>query len=564
MMSAFIRLTWVNIRMRSLSLRIVLISIAVLVAVPVAIFVVVLINQLNKSDEAAWEQQTLREVGAVSSSVGLILNDMMSTLDLVASAPDLVTGELEELHYRTSLILAGSGKFVIVVDEDGRQLLNTRVPFEEVNGTTSDTNSFKTALETGNSVVSNVFFGKTSEKYVFNVVKPIPASEMTDARGLIITKDAGEIEAAIGPREIPEGWSVAIVDGKGFIVTAKGNEDLVPGSPLDILPKLPMEGASGLVRDRQSGTLFGYSRVPSSEWTVVKWGPIQSARPSLLQNWLFLLTSGAVLLAFLVATSLFAAEALSSAISKLANMAEHVGNGEVVSPSRSPIREIDAVAIALSNASFERSEAQQRTNIVMGELAHRTKNLMAVLLSMIRQTARHQTDTETMATVLGNRVMALGASLDLLTRNAVGKASLRELVSRQLETFSAGLGNVSIEGEPVEISGDFAQNLGMALHEMGTNATKYGALSQRGGKVVISWKIGNRDDQEQANLMLSWKETGGPPVSPPETTGFGQVILKDNIQAVSKGVVDVNYHPSGFEWSMSAPLSQVLPNQPKS
>lgn len=549
--------------MRSLSLRFVLITTAALVAVPIAIFVVVLINQLNKSDEAALERATLREVGAVSSTVALILNDMMSTLDLVASAPDLVTGELEELHYRTSLILAGSGKFVIVVDADGRQLLNTRVPFEEVNGTTSDTASFKAALGSGKSEVSNVFFGKTSEKYVFNVVKPILASEATDARGLIITKDASEIEAALAPHNIPDKWSVAVVDELGVVVAALGNEDLVPGSPLDIFPKLPKEKASGLVREEEAGVLYGYSHVPSSEWTVVRWGPIKSARPSLVQNWLFLLSSGAVLLAILVAISLLAAEALSAAISRLANMAEHVGNGEVVSPSRSPIREIDAVAIALSNASFERSEAEQRTNIVMGELAHRTKNLMAVLLSMIRQTARHQTDTETMATVLGNRVMALGASLDLLTRNAVGKASLRELISRQLETFSAGLGNVSIEGEPVEISGDFAQNLGMALHEMGTNAMKYGALSQRGGKVMISWKIKNRDDQERANLLLSWKETGGPPVTPPETTGFGQVILKDNVQAVSKGVVDVNYHPSGFEWSLSAPLSQVLPNQPK-
>ena len=549
--------------MRSLSLRFVLITIAVLVATPVAIFLVVLINQLNKSDLAALERQTLREVTSVSSSVALIINDMISTLDLVASAPDLVTGELEELHYRTSLILAGSGKFVIVVDEDGRQLLNTRVPFEEASGTTSDMDSFKTALETGNTIVSDVFFGKTSEKYVFNVVKPIAALEGTDVRGLIITRDASEIEEALGPLDLPEGWSVAIADRQGAIVAARGNEDLVPGSLLNIIPTLPIEGTSGLHRDEATGQLSGYSRVPSSGWTVFKWGPVQSARPSLLQNWLFLLTTGAVLLAILVAVSLFAAEALSSAISKLANMAEHVGNGEVVSPSRSPIREIDAVAIALSNASFERSEAEQRTNVVMGELAHRTKNLMAVLLSMIRQTARHQTDTETMATVLGNRVMALGASLDLLTRNAVGKASLRELVSRQLETFSAGLGNVSIEGEPIEISGDFAQHLGMALHEMGTNATKYGALSQRGGKVVISWKIENCDDQERANLSLNWIETGGPPVAPPETTGFGQVILKDNIQAVTKGVVDVNYHPSGFEWSLSAPLSQVTPNQPK-
>ncbi|MHA7773640.1 HWE histidine kinase domain-containing protein [Roseibium sp. M-1] len=549
--------------MRSFSLRSALIAIAVALAVPVAVFVAVLINQLNTSDQAALERQTHREVNAISATVALILNDMMSTLDLVASAPDLETGELREVHYRTSLILAGAGKFVIVVDEDGRQLLNTRVPFEEASGTTSDMDSFRTALETGLTVVSNVFFGRTSEKFVFNVVKPLPVSQATNARGVIITKNASEIDEALGSQDIPEGWNVAVVDAQGVIVAAFGNPDLVPGSPLGVVSKIPKNEISGVFRDEDSGDLFGFAKVSTSGWAALKWGPMQSVRPSLLQNWLFLLTSGAVLLALLIAVSLFVAEALSSAISKLANMAAHVGNGEVVSPSRSPIREIDAVAIALSNASFERSEAEQRTRVVMGELAHRTKNLMAVLLSMIRQTARHQTDTEAMATVLGNRVMALGASLDLLTRDAVGRVSLRELVSRQLETFSVGLGNVAIEGDPIDISGDFAQQLGMALHEMATNATKYGALSRREGRISISWNTERPDDAETAVLKLNWKETGGPPVSPPQSTGFGQVILKDHIQSVTKGTVQVDYHPTGFEWTLCAPLSSVVPDQPK-
>jgi two-component sensor histidine kinase len=562
MMAALKRLARVNWLMRSFSLRSALIAIAALVAVPVAAFAAVLINQLNTSDQAALERQTRREVVAISSAVALILNDMMSTLDLVASAPDLETGELRELHHRTSLILAGSGKFVIVVDKGGRQLLNTRVPFDEARGTTSDMESFNTALETGLTVVSNVFFGRTSENFVFNVVKPLPESQATSARGLIITKNASEVHEALGSNDLPEGWNVAVVDAKGVIVAAFGNADLVPGSALDIFPLLPGRETSGLVRDVESGTLYGYAKVSTSGWSAVKWGPIRSARPSLLQNWLFLLTSGAVLLALLIAISLFAAEALSSSISRLANMAKHVGDGEVASPSRSRIREIDDVAIALSNASFERSEAEQRATIVMGELTHRTKNLMAVLLSMIRQTARHQTDPETMANILGNRVMALGASLDLLTRNAVGRASLRELVSRQLETFSVGLGKVVIEGDPLDISGDFAQQLGMALHEMATNATKYGALSQRDGQVKISWSVDPAEDPESATFTLTWKETDGPPVLPPKSTGFGQVILKDHMQSVTKGTVQADYHPAGFEWTLRTPLSNIIPARP--
>ncbi|MBO0905229.1 sensor histidine kinase [Jiella sonneratiae] len=543
--------------MRRLSIRTLLIVTAAIVASLIALFAILLLSQLNRSDQAALERRTLREAKAISAAAGLIVADMKSTLDLVASAPDLETGALREFHYRTGRILEGSGKFVIVVDAAGQQLLNTRVEFGQETGKTADMASLEEALQTGKTIVSNVFFGKTSARYVFNVVKPLPKSSASPARGLIITKNADELGIALNSQEMPQGWKVAIVDGAGKLIVGNPRAVLSAGETPDIVPQLGFDGGGGLSRDASGQVLIGYARVPATNWYALKWGPVRSARSSLLENWRVLIAGGATILVLLVALTLYAAKTLRASISRLANMAEQVGDGELVSPARSRIKEIDLVAIALSNASFSRREAERRTSVIMQELAHRTKNLMAVVLSMVRQTARHSDDTATMARTLGDRVAALGASVDLLTRGTADSVSLGELVRRQLETFADTAGSICVEGEDLELSRDVAQDLGMALHELATNATKYGALSMTTGRISISWEIVGTPDQ--ATFLFAWKESGGPPVAAPTRRGFGQIVLKDHIQAITGGDVDVRYASSGFEWTLRAPLKAISP-----
>ena len=153
------------------------------------------------------------------------------------------------------------------------------------------------------------------------------------------------------------------------------------------------------------------------------------------------------------------------------------------------------------------------------ELVHRVKNSFAVIQSIVRQTQRSTPDPEAFAEAFGGRLAAMAASHDLLTDRHWEGAALRELVSSQLAAFAAGAERrVHVQGPEVTLDTSLAVPLGLALHELATNATKYGSLSRPGGSVQLSWTVGRVNGAEQ--LSLTWREIGGPPVTTPSRRGF--------------------------------------------
>jgi len=549
---------------KTVSIRWYLVMLAGVVAIPMMLFIVLLITQLNQNEQRSLDRRTARVASSVSSAVYLILKDMDSTLDLVASAPELETDDLKGFHYRTQLALKDSGKFVILVDSTGQQLLNTRVPFGEPLGRTSDMASLTQALSSGETVISDVFLGRTSGEWVFNLTKPVKRTDSTAARALIITKNAAELTEALASPDIPQGWNLAIVDRTGALVAGRGDIDVETGAVPDLPAGISELNYYGTATDSSSNTLMGYARIPMSGWYSATWGSIDTAKSSILANWQMLLAGGAILLILFTAVSVYAADRLRKAVTRLARMARSMGEGEIVSPERSRIREIDVVARAMSDASFDRSEAEEQLSTVLGELAHRSKNLLAVLTSMIRQTARHSDSVQTMATALEARIKALDTSIDLLTRNASGSVSLRELVETQTATFAHSPESIRINGVDIRIKADAAQQLGMALHELSTNAVKHGALSTSAGKVTITWSI--RDHETgKPQLFLLWTEADGPPTEQPDREGFGQTVIKKHTAAVFRGEVTLDYEATGLRWSLQAPLNQFVESrEPKS
>ncbi len=132
------------------------------------------------------------------------------------------------------------------------------------------------------------------------------------------------------------------------------------------------------------------------------------------------------------------------------------------------------------------------------ELVHRVKNSFAVIQSIVRQTQRSTPDPEAFAEAFGGRLAAMAASHDLLTDRHWEGAALRELVSSQLAAFAAGAERrVHVEGPEVTLDTSLAVPLGLALHELATNATKYGSLSMPGGSVELSWTVGRANGAEQ-------------------------------------------------------------------
>lgn len=204
----------------------------------------------------------------------------------------------------------------------------------------------------------------------------------------------------------------------------------------------------------------------------------------------------------------------------------------------------------------DRRKREQNIRLLMRELAHRSKNTLAVVQAMARQTASTTRDPAAFAERFGQRLEALGATHALLVDDGWAGTDLAELIRSQIgHHLDQANKQIFMSGPPLLLPSDVSQNIGLALHELATNAAKYGALSTQNGRVEITWtasqvKAGKRD------VTLSWRESGGPPVKPPERRGFGQVVIERTVSRALNGSVDIRYDPAGFSWTLSFPLAE--------
>jgi PAS domain S-box-containing protein len=203
--------------------------------------------------------------------------------------------------------------------------------------------------------------------------------------------------------------------------------------------------------------------------------------------------------------------------------------------------------VSIVNDISERVQAQERLQLLMSELGHRLKNQLAVVEAIGNQSARNAVSIDAFRSIFAGRIHALAASVDLIVRNSQNAVSLRELVARQLSAF---VGELSADGPGVTLPGEAAETLGLALHELATNCTKYGAWSQAAGRVNVKWRLSD----EQGRLILIWQEEGGPLVQPPQRKGFGRTVIEMVAAQKLKANVKLDYKPEGLEWRLDMPL----------
>ncbi|MGZ3378213.1 MAG: sensor histidine kinase [Phenylobacterium sp.] len=194
-----------------------------------------------------------------------------------------------------------------------------------------------------------------------------------------------------------------------------------------------------------------------------------------------------------------------------------------------------------------RKAAEERRSLVMGELAHRAKNGIAVMMAMVAQTARGQQTVEGFQDVLMARLKAMADSQDLVTASGGRPVGLADVIGKAVAPFDqdrfdvdAGLGEVTLRG-------DMAIGMGLLLHEMATNALKYGALSNRNGRVVIA-----PEDAGDGRAAFRWRENGGPKVAPSKGSGFGTRLLNQVLRPQG-GDVRFDFDPHGFHARVEFP-----------
>ncbi|MSU91017.1 PAS domain S-box protein [Rhodobacteraceae bacterium 2CG4] len=196
-----------------------------------------------------------------------------------------------------------------------------------------------------------------------------------------------------------------------------------------------------------------------------------------------------------------------------------------------------------------RRRSDEVRQMLTREVHHRSKNLMTIVQVIARQTAARSPNE--FVRTFRERLQALAANQDLLVKSEWQHVALPDLVRGQLQHFGATGGRFVLSGPPVTVPPAAAQALGMALHELATNAAKYGSLSTETGRVEISWAV------DADTFCMSWRETGGPEVAEPETCGFGTTVLDAMTATAVSGEVSIDYAPAGLVWQLRCPLSAL-------
>jgi PAS domain S-box-containing protein len=206
----------------------------------------------------------------------------------------------------------------------------------------------------------------------------------------------------------------------------------------------------------------------------------------------------------------------------------------------------------------ERKEAEERQRLLVNELNHRVKNSLATVQAIAAQSLRGPDVPEEARERFLARLIALARANDLLVAERWHGASLSAIAAQVASPYAgtADAERFRIEGPPVELSPKAAIALALALHELATNAAKYGALSAPGGRVELSWSL--EGEGAAARLRLTWREVGGPPASQPTKTGFGSRLLERGLSTELRAKVNLDYRPSGLVFTLTAPMNEGL------
>ena len=193
----------------------------------------------------------------------------------------------------------------------------------------------------------------------------------------------------------------------------------------------------------------------------------------------------------------------------------------------------------------------EQVHLLMREISHRSMNMLSLVQAIASQTAAR--DTADFMERFIERIQALAANQNLLVRNEWQGVDVEDLVRAQLAHFADLAGSrIKVRGLPICLNAAAAQAIGLAIHELATNAGKYGALSVDAGRVEVGWRL-NGDV-----FAMTWSECNGPPVSPPERRGFGSTVVISMVKQTIEGETELDYVSSGVVWKLTCPAANAL------
>jgi two-component sensor histidine kinase len=543
------------IRQHPRSIVFYLVVLALVSLVPAVAFSAVLLQRNNDAQNQLVETLMVGTARSMVQAVEREIVAKIATLKILASSDALLNGDFRAFHTRTKAALAGTGTYVFLLDSRLYTLLSTRLDYGAPEVKTNDVASAERALGAKSIVISDLVLGRVSQQWVFNVLQPV----ILDGRPpmvLAISQDAAGLSSALLANKLPSGWSVALIDKHGIVVAASpgtaNTGDTFSLVPADIV------GSSGWVTVHGQDTDYRavVQTSPLTGWRLIAWAPASVlAKPITDAVW-SLVIGGVLLTALITTLVVWLSRRIGKGVRRLAADAQLYGRGEDVPPRLYRISELDTVGRAITDAAEERRAAEAEVRFLMRELAHRSKNQMTVITAMAKQTARTAASVPQFVESFERRIWGLARSTDLLLANGKAGVRLGELVARQIEPFRpSDASRLEISGPLLMVNAQAAQILGMAMHELATNAVKYGAFAEETGRLAVRWS------SDGARLQLVWREHVTTRRRRSSRTGFGTTVLNSMVGGALGADVQRTLHRDGIEWRFAVPLSALDPRR---
>jgi two-component sensor histidine kinase len=528
-----------------------LVAICLILATTAFGLVVAQTNAVNRQRAEAQARETAK---ALSFAVDGKIGRAMGVLRALSVSNAAATRNWTLLDRQARIALEDRDAWIVIHDRSGRQFVNTLLPAGSQLPKAPPPAEMWKALARSKSHICDLTRGAVEPNIVCVDVPLGTAANPQYAISAIFRPRSFD---AIVKRENARTGNIAtLVDRSGRVIwrNIKPEEfvghratgrmlDALSRSDSEVLQTTSLEGVAMLSAFNRS-SLSGWSVIVGSPIDQVETGTRQAVwRGSLLA--LAILLTGAALAALIGAKLVRSVQALVEA-SKL--------DGAGKSAKRTGIREIDAVGDALRGSFAARAESERHQQTLIGELNHRVKNTLAVVQSLAHQTFGGNASPQAAIAAFDARLGALASAHNLLTEQRWEAASMMQIVVAAMRPFCQP-NRCHFEGPDFKVAPQTAVTLALALHELATNASKYGSLSSDEGAIDVSWT------EHDGQFDLFWRESGGPRVREPKTAGFGTRLIKRGLAADLHGSVDLDFKPDGLVCRISGQIRTITPTK---
>lgn len=530
---------------------------ALVALVPAFVFSAILLQRNNEAQERVVESLITGTARSIVQAVDREISANVTTLRVLATTPELLAGDLASFHARVRSAFQGSGSHIYVLNEDFRTVMSTRAAFNpEPGALATDAETARRALENRDIAISGPVLGVVSRQWVINILLPIYPTTGRPAV-LALSREASQLAGTLLANKMPEGWDVALVADDGKVI-ASTTEDQAIGSQFRRATVSEISGGLGwrAISSPDGDNLFVAQKSLLTGWSLVAWAPRDVVAQPLANAFWSLLLGGALLAVLVILVIYWVSLQIGRSVHGLQADARRLGSGQPVEARSFPIAEIETVSEALGEASRRRQAAEIEVRFLMRELAHRSKNQMTVIAAMAKQTARGADSVPEFVSSFEKRIFGLARSTDLLLAHGVAGVDLRQLFVGQIDPFSAVDGDrVVVEGPALRINAQAAQIVGMAAHELATNAVKYGAFAREGGKLRVTWR------REGNSIAFNWRESGVRLGTAVHRRGFGTTVLESMVGRSLGAEVTRVVNEDGLEWRFTIPLESLDPSE---